>query len=201
MWLYCNTSWAEQRWHAGKRLPHPEKGGSRILFKEACESDQCCVAAPRNTTRYTTRNTTRYTARNTTELLAGATFWSFHALKEWNENTSQFFCPDLKCCPWQHFGSVACSVACSVAWVLRVVCSVARVGCHVAHFASCSAVCRWRMKHTGGTMRRTDDGFDPLEVAGDGQKCEGPKIQEILFFLRWVEEILHHLYNLRFANA
>ena len=33
-------------------------------------------------------------------------------------------------------------------------------------------------------MRRTDDGFDPLEVAGDGQKCEGPKIQEILFFLR-----------------
>ena len=33
-------------------------------------------------TRYTTRNTTRYTARNTTELLAGAAFWSFHALKE-----------------------------------------------------------------------------------------------------------------------
>ena len=57
------------------------------------------------------------------------------------------------------------------------------------------------MKHAGGTMRRTDDGFDPLEVAGAGQKCEGPKIQEILFFLRWVEEILHHLYNLRFANA
>ena len=50
-------------------------------------------------------------------------------------------------------------------------------------------------------MRRTDDGFDPLEVAGAGQKCEGPKIQETLFFLRWVEEILHHLYNLRFANA
>ena len=36
------------------------------------------------------------------------------------------------------------------------------------------------MKHTGGTMRRTDDGFDPLEVAGDGQKCEGLKMQEIL---------------------
>ena len=39
---------------------------------------------------------------------------------------------------WQHFGSVACSVA----WVLRVVCSVACGGCHVAYFASCSAVCR-----------------------------------------------------------
>ena len=48
------------------------------------------------------------------------------------------FCPDPKCCPWQHFGSVACSVA----WVLRVVCSVACGGCHVAYFASCSAVCR-----------------------------------------------------------
>ena len=54
-----------------------EEGGSRILFKEARESDQCC-AAPRNTTRYTTRNTTR----NTTELLAGAAFWSFEAFKE-----------------------------------------------------------------------------------------------------------------------
>ena len=57
------------------------------------------------------------------------------------------------------------------------------------------------MKHTGGTIRRTDDGFDPLEVAGDGKKFARPKIQEILFFLRWVEEILHRLYNLRFANA
>ena len=56
--------------------------GSRIRFKEAHESDQCCVAAPRNTTRYTTRNTTRYTTRNTTELLAGAAFWSFDAFKE-----------------------------------------------------------------------------------------------------------------------
>ena len=44
--------------------------------------------------------------------------------------------PDPKCC------RVACSVACSVAWVLRVVCSVACGGCHVAYFASCSAVCR-----------------------------------------------------------
>jgi len=43
-----------------------KEGGSRILFKEAHESDQCCVAAPSNTTRYTTRNTT--------ELLAGAAF-------------------------------------------------------------------------------------------------------------------------------
>ena len=60
------------------------------------------------------------------------------------------------------------------------------------------------MKHAGGTIRRTDDGFDPLEVAGDGgdgKKFARPKIQEILFFLRWVEEILHHLYNLRFTNA
>ena len=40
------------------------------------------------------------------------------------------------------------------------------------------------MKHTGGTIRRTDDGFDPLEVAGDGKKFARPKIQEILFFLR-----------------
>ena len=105
-----------QRWHARKWLPDQEEGGSRILFKEAHESDQCCVAAPRNTTRYTTRNTT--------ELLAGAAFWSFDAFKEWHENTGRF-------------GSVACSVACSVAWVLRVVCSVACGGCHVAYFASC----------------------------------------------------------------
>ena len=44
------------------------------------------------------------------------------------------------------------------------------------------------MKHAGGTIRRTDDGFDPLEVAGDGgdgKKFERPKIQEILFFLRY----------------
>ena len=43
------------------------------------------------------------------------------------------------------------------------------------------------MKHAGGTIRRTDDGFDPLEVAGDGgdgKKFARPKIQEILFFLR-----------------
>ena len=40
------------------------------------------------------------------------------------------------------------------------------------------------MKHTGGTIRRTDDGFDPLEVAGDGKKLARLKIQEILFFLR-----------------
>ena len=82
---------AEQRWHAGKWLPDQKEEGSRIFSKEAHESDQCCVAAPRNTTRYTTRNTTRYTARNTTELLAGAAFWSFEAFKERNENTSQLF--------------------------------------------------------------------------------------------------------------
>ena len=117
-----------------------------------------------------------------TELLAGAAFWSFDACKEWNENTRRFFCPDPKCCPWQHFGSVACSVACSVAWVLRVVCSVACSGCHVAYFASCSAVCRWRVKHAGGTMRRTDGGIDPLEVADGGKKFARPNIQEFLFF-------------------
>ena len=54
---------------------------SKKLMK-VYESDQCCVAAPRNTTRYTTRNTTRYTTRNTIELLAGAAFWSFDAFKE-----------------------------------------------------------------------------------------------------------------------
>ena len=50
---------------------------SKKLMK-VYESDQCCVAAPRNTTRHTTRNTTR----NTIELLAGAAFWSFDAFKE-----------------------------------------------------------------------------------------------------------------------
>ena len=34
------------------------------------------------------------------------------------------------------------------------------------------------MKHTG--ERRTDDGIDPLEVAGGGKNF-APKIQEILF--------------------
>ena len=123
------------------------------------------VAWQPHATLHATRNATRHTTRNTTELLAWAAFWSFDAFKERNENTRRFFCPDPKCCPSQHFGSVAgsvaCSVACSVAWVLRVVCSVACGGCHVAYFASCSAVCRWRVKHIGGTMRRTDDGIDP----------------------------------------
>ena len=60
------------------------------------------------------------------------------------------------------------------------------------------------MKHTGGTIRRTDDGFDPLEVAGDGKKFARPKIQEILVFLRWVKKscttsinlglLMHNLY-------
>ena len=61
---------------------------------ESCWHVKVLLPLPRNTTRYTTRNTTRYTARNTTELLAGAAFWSFDAFKEWNENTSQFFCPE-----------------------------------------------------------------------------------------------------------
>ena len=42
---------------------------------------------------------------------------------------------------------------------------------------------------------------DPLEVAGGGKKFARPKIQEFLLFLRWMEEILHHLYKLTFANA
>ena len=50
-------------------------------------------------------------------------------------------------------------------------------------------------------MRRTDDGIDPLEVAVGGKNFARPKIQEFVFFLRRVEEILHHLYNLTFANA
>ena len=48
---------------------------------------------------------------------------------------------------------------------------------------------------------RTNDGFDPVEVAGGGKNFARPKIQEILFFLRWMEEILHHLHNHTFANA
>ena len=35
-----------------------------------------------------------------------------------------------------------------------------------------------------------DDGIDPLEVADGGKKFARPNIQEFLFFLRWVEEIL-----------
>ena len=50
-------------------------------------------------------------------------------------------------------------------------------------------------------MRRTDDGIDPLEVADGGKKYARPNIQEFLFFIRWVEEILHHLCKLTFANA
>ena len=49
------------------------------------------------------------------------------------------------------------------------------------------------MKHTGGTIRRTDDGFDPLEVDGDGKKFARPKIQEILFFLRCLVEELQRI--------
>ena len=48
---------------------------------EAHESDQCCVAAPRNTTRYTTRNTTRYTTRNTTEWWQGQHFGALMLLR------------------------------------------------------------------------------------------------------------------------
>ena len=126
----------------------PGGGGSRILFKEAHESDQCCVAAPRNTSLYTTR----YTTRNTTELLAGAAFCSFEAFKEWSENTSRFFCPDRKCCPWERFGSVACSLACSaacgVAWG-RVLgglqCSVRQLPCSLFCLVL-SCVSRWRVR-------------------------------------------------------
>ena len=50
-------------------------------------------------------------------------------------------------------------------------------------------------------MRRTGDGIDHLEVADGGKKFARPNIQEFLFFIRWVEEILRHLYKLTFANA
>ena len=66
----------ENGWRTRRR--EEAESFSKKLMK-VYESDQCCVAAPRNTTRYTTRNTT--------ELLAGAAFWSFDAFKEWNENT------------------------------------------------------------------------------------------------------------------
>ena len=49
-------------------------------------------------------------------------------------------------------------------------------------------------------MRRTDDGIDPLEIADGGKKFARPNIQEFPFFPS-VEEILHHLYKLTFANA
>ena len=48
---------------------------------------------------------------------------------------------------------------------------------------------------------RTNAGFDPVEVAGGGKTFARLKIQEIIFFLRGMEEILHHLYNHTFANA
>ena len=50
-------------------------------------------------------------------------------------------------------------------------------------------------------MRRTGDGIDPLEVADGGEEICKTKYTRIPFFLRWVEEILHHLYKLTFANA
>ena len=43
----------------GCRTRRREEGGSRILFKEAHESDQCCVAAPRK--HYTLHYTQHYT--------------------------------------------------------------------------------------------------------------------------------------------
>ena len=61
-----------------KTVATPRGTEAESFFQEARESDQCCVAAPRNTTR----NTTRYTTRNTAELLAGAAFWSFEAFKQ-----------------------------------------------------------------------------------------------------------------------
>ena len=67
---------------AGQSSAGMPENGCRTRRREEAESfskklmkvTQCCVAAPRNTTRYTTRNTT--------ELLAGAAFWSFDAFKE-----------------------------------------------------------------------------------------------------------------------
>ena len=42
---------------------------------------------------------------------------------------------------------------------------------------------------------------DALEVVDGGKKFARPNIQEFLFVLWWVEEIVHHLYELTFANA
>ena len=73
---------------AGQSSAGMPENGCRTRRREEAESFSkklmkvTSVAWPRNTTRYTTRNTTRYTTRNTTELLAGAAFWSFDALKE-----------------------------------------------------------------------------------------------------------------------
>ena len=148
-------------------MPDQEEGGSRILFKEAHESDQCCVAAPHNTSLYTTRNTTRYTTLHAT-LSNCSQKQHFGALRlQRNEMKIQvdFSVLTGNAAPWQRFGSVACSVgrgvACRAVWGLRVVCNVACGCCHVAYFASCSAVCRWRVRHTGGTMRTTNDGWSP----------------------------------------
>ena len=76
------------------------------------------VAAARYTANYTQHSsyTTRYTTRNTTEMLPGAAFQVrtqklnciFISLLKSNKAPERY--------PCQHFGSVACSVACSVAW-------------------------------------------------------------------------------------
>ena len=50
----------------------------------------------------------------------GQHFGALMLLRNEMKNTRRFFCPEPKCCPWQHFGSVVCSVAC-VRVVLRVV--------------------------------------------------------------------------------
>ena len=62
------------------------------------------------------------------------------------------------------------------------------------------------MKHAGGTIRRTDDGFDPLEVAGDGgdgKKFARPKMKSFSFFGGWkkscttsitLDLLMHNLY-------
>ena len=73
---------------AGQSSAGMPENGCRTRRKEEAESFSkkhvkvTSVAWQPHATLHTTRNTTRYTARNTTELLAGATFWSFHALKE-----------------------------------------------------------------------------------------------------------------------
>ena len=93
-----------------------------LIVPPVCFTLHLHTAAARNTAnhpqhpRYTTRNTTRYTTRNTAEMLPGAAF------RVRTEKSSCIFISFLKsikaskCCPCQQFGSVACSVACSVAW-------------------------------------------------------------------------------------
>ena len=59
-------------------MPDQEEGGSKILFKEAHESDQNVAWQPHATRHYTLHATLHATLPNCLE----AAFWSFEAFKE-----------------------------------------------------------------------------------------------------------------------